>query len=324
MRALALRRMADGRREKVPVTDWPPPPAPTGNQVKARALFTGVTNGTERNGLLCGNYAPQDKDLPNPYGYQHVGRVVEVGPDVKDLAVGDVIFSSSPHLEFVVVPEDGLLTRLPDGVEPAHAALFGVAGVAMHDVRRAETKIGDNVLVVGAGPIGQFTAQAARAAGAVVTVADLDAGRLAVAAECGAHRTVRVTGEETWAGPVKDAGPYDIVFEDSGADVLGHILGRTWGQCLLKHFGKCVLIAGRFEVNYSFNAGQGTEITVLHAGHFGRDDLQQVARLVAEGTIRVAPLLRDVVGCEAAKDIYDRLRDDPQGLLGTVFDWGQR
>ncbi|MCK4602280.1 MAG: hypothetical protein KAU28_07425, partial [Phycisphaerae bacterium] len=174
MRSLVMQLMPDGRREKVLRTDWPEPPAPEGNQFKIQTLFSGITNGTERNNLLRGNYAVPDEALPVGYGYQNVGRVIELGPDCETIKVGDIVYTSQDHHEFLIDTEDGLLIKLPDNIGPKHAALFGVASVAMHDVRRAETDPNDHVLVVGAGLIGQFTAQAARAAGAHVTVVDLD------------------------------------------------------------------------------------------------------------------------------------------------------
>jgi threonine dehydrogenase-like Zn-dependent dehydrogenase len=64
--------------------------------------------------------------------------------------------------------------KLPPEVNQTHAALFGMAGVATHDVPREETRLGDRVLLVGAGAIGQLTAQAARGAGAHVTVVDVN------------------------------------------------------------------------------------------------------------------------------------------------------
>jgi len=321
MRALLMQLMADGRREKVLKTDCPEPSAPEGNQFKIRTLFSGITNGTERNNLLRGNYSMPDAALPYGYGYQNVGRVIEVGPDCKKSQVGDLVYTSQDHREFLMEVEDGLLIKLPDSVDPKHAALFGVASVAMHDVRRAETMLGDRVLVVGAGPIGQFTAQSARAAGAHVTVADLDTHRLDLAGQCGAHKTIQITGDDSWSGPVREAGPFDAVFEDSGADVLGKIIGVGWGDGVIKHRGKVVVIAGREDVVYRFNSGQGKEVAVLQASHFDNSDLAEVVRLVSVGIILVEPLIQDVVKPDQAKRIYDTLRDKPNALMGTVFDW---
>jgi len=307
-------------RGKAAVLQDPTPICRPG-QVLCRTLYSGLTNGTERNALVGGNYCG---GFPGRCGYQNVGQVVEVGEGASGYAPGDLLFSGDfrqHQLYFAQNVSDpaALVVRLPPAVRPEHAALFGMASVAMHDVRRAGVRLGDDVLVIGAGPIGQFTAQAARAAGAVVTVVDLDERRLAVARECGAHRTVQLRAGEPWGDVLK--GKFDVAFEDSGAPVLDEVVGASWGQGLIKHRGKLVLVAGRSRVDYSFNAGQDHELEVNHAGHFGPDDLRQLCRLVAEGVIRIGPVIQDVVPYEQAPSVYDKLRDAPASLFGTVFAW---
>ena len=69
MKAIVMRLRADGSREKVLVDQWPDPPAIAPDQFKTRTLLSGVTNGTERNHLMRGNYGMPDERLPMPYGY---------------------------------------------------------------------------------------------------------------------------------------------------------------------------------------------------------------------------------------------------------------
>jgi 2-desacetyl-2-hydroxyethyl bacteriochlorophyllide A dehydrogenase len=298
-------------------------------QLLCRAVYSGVTNGTERNMLLGGNYSPKSWPIPL-VGYQNVGRVLAIGADVEGFAVGDLIYSGiTGHVECYAIPAvlDDLTIKLPTEIEPQHAALFGVASVAMHDVRRAAVRLGEQVLVVGAGLIGQFTAQAARIAGGVVTVCDLDQARLDLAATLGAHDTIPLTTETASWRAVRERGPFDVVFEDSGAPVLDRIIGETFGEGILRPpapsdaRSRVVLIAGRERVEYSFNAAQGHEITLMHAGHFDGSDLHQVCRLTAQGALRIGPLIKDVIKLEDAASLYRRLVDEPATLLGTVFDW---
>jgi 2-desacetyl-2-hydroxyethyl bacteriochlorophyllide A dehydrogenase len=304
-----------------------PAPACGPGQVLCRTLFSGVTNGTERNVLMGGNYGGS---WPARCGYQTVGRVIEVGAGVQGFAGGDLVYSGDfhQHVAFFAAnvgsPTDpnNLVLRLPPGIDPRHAALFGMASVALHDVRRAGVRLGDRVLVVGAGCIGQFTAQCARAAGARVTVCDLDGRRLAIARELGAQHTVVTADETDWQALRAERGPFDVVFEDSGGPILDRVIGSNWGQGLVRHRGKVVLIAGRSRVDYSFNAGQGSELEVLQASHFERSDIEELCRLVGEGVVKIAPLLQAVVPIAQAVALYDRLRDEPNSLLGTVFDWG--
>ena len=297
-----------------------PAPQPEPGKLFCETLFTGLTNGTERNVLMGGNYS---SGWPSRCGYQNVGRVIEVGTGAEGWSKGDLLFSGDfcQHVAFFNADPKGLVVKLTEQIEPKHAALFGVASVAMHDVRRAEVKLGERVLVIGAGPIGQLTAQAARASGAHVTIADLNAARLAAARECGVQATIRILSDETWT-EIKKGGLFDAIFEDSGAPILDKIIGLDgWGAGLIRPRGRIVLIAGRKEIAYGFNAGQGQELTILHAGHFFADDLHLVARLVAEGAVKIAPIIQEVVKIDQAVEIYDLLRDNPSSLFGTVFDW---
>jgi threonine dehydrogenase-like Zn-dependent dehydrogenase len=190
--------------------------------------------------------------------------------------------------------------------------MFGMASVAMHDVKRSEIGLGDRALVVGARSVGLFTAQIARAAGAHVTICDLDPGRLEIAESVGVQSTVTIKDDSDWTR-IRSTGLYDAVFEDSGAPVLDRIIGDDWGKGLITHRGKIIIIAGRFDVTYHFNTSQSHEATLLHASHFNQSDMRELCRL--EDTFQVEPIIHDVVPIKQAHAIYDRLRDDPNSLL---------
>jgi 2-desacetyl-2-hydroxyethyl bacteriochlorophyllide A dehydrogenase len=315
MRALVTRLREDKSREKVLVDDWPDPGPPTGNQVRTRTLFSGVTNGTERNDLVRGNYAHPDEALPAGWGYQNVGEVVALGPEVREMAVGDVLYMSQDHVEFCLEAEEGLHVKLPEGVSPRDGALFGMASVAMRSCRHAELRMGDRFLIVGAGCVGQSAAQIATAMGARVTLCDIDAGRLDTAREIGAaEEAVDVSGEG-WAERIPE-GAFRAVLDVAGVPGMEDALIRA-----AEWRGTVLFIAGRFKVAYTFNTGQGREVTIKQNSHFDRSDLENVCRLVERGAVRLDALIRDVVPVAQAKGIYDTLRDEPGKLLGTVFDW---
>jgi len=304
------------------VIEEEPTPTLSAGQVMCKTIFTGLTNGTERNFLCGGNYGGYS--WPTRIGYQNVGEIIAVADDVEGFAPGEIIFSGDlcDHVEYFAAPAgpEALIVKIPEGVEPEQAALFGLASVAMHDVQRAEILLGERALVIGGGLIGQFTAQSARLAGAQVTVVDLDTARLETAAGLGAHRTVQVAKDGGW-DEVAEGGRFDVVFEDSGAPVLDIVIGTGWGDGLTKPRARIVMIVGRERVDYAFNAAQARELTILHAGHFTAADLTLVARLTAEGALRVKPLIKEKVKIDDAVAIYDRLRDNPASLMGTVFDW---
>jgi 2-desacetyl-2-hydroxyethyl bacteriochlorophyllide A dehydrogenase len=315
MRAIVTRLLPDGRREKTLVAGWPDPPEPAGNQVKTRTLFSGVTNGTERNDLVRGNYAHADDQLPAGWGYQNVGRVIAAGPDVKALRIGDLLYMSQDHMEYCLVPEDGLLIRLPEDIDPRHAALFGMASVAMRSCRHADLRMGQRLLIVGGGFIGQAAAQITAAMGARADLADIDPRRLATARAIGAAEQVFDVSGDGWERAIRD-GAYDAVLDVAGVKGM-----ETKLIAAARPRGTVLFIAGRFEVAYAFNVGQSREITLKQNSHFDNDDLANVCRLAARGMLRIAPLIQDVVPAEEAGRIYDALRDEPQRLSGTVFAW---
>ncbi|HCK09412.1 MAG: hypothetical protein CME21_20445 [Gemmatimonadetes bacterium] len=308
---------------RMTLEDHPLPELQPG-QILCKTLLSGVTNGTERNALTGGNYGGR---YPAQPGYQNVAEIV-ARKDTVSYQVGDIIFSGGHHKHVgyfaanVSDPEaaHNLILKLPEDLDRRWACLFGMASVAMHDVRRSGVGLGDKTLVIGAGSIGLFTAQIARAAGADVTICDLDSDRLDIARQVGITKTTWIEGDETWSH-LKEAGPYNVVFEDSGAPILDKVIGPSWNEGLITHRGKIIVVAGRFDVSYNFNAGQSHEASLLHVSHFDRSDLIELCRLVTEGIVQCEPLIRDEVHIPEAKTIYNRLRDEPETLLGTILDW---
>ena len=316
MRTLSIQGLPDKRRQKVLVHDWPEPEGPTGNEVKTETIYSGITNGTERNQLIGGNYAPKDEQLPTGgNGYQNVGRVIEVGPDVSELQIGDVLYMSAIHAEYIVMAEDDLLIKLPDSIDRTEAALFGMTSVAMRTCRNTELKMGERVLIVGAGIIGQVAAQIAAVMGARPTLCDISPNRLELAREIGAAETVLDVSGDGWEKGVAD-GTFDAVIDFAGVPGMEDQMISA-----VRRRGRVIFIAGRGKVTYTFNLGQGQEIQLKQNSHFDRDDLANLCRLVDRGLVKIAPLIRDVVPVSEAKRIYDTLRDNPTELLGTVFAW---
>lgn len=315
MKAIVIKLLPDKRREKTVVDDWKEPASPIGNEVLCEAVFTGLTNGTERNQLIRGNYAPSDENLPCGGGYQNVGRVVETGPDVTQLQVGDLVYASVDHVERFTIQENGLLLKLPDDIDAAEAALFGISGVAMHSCRRVDPRIGERVLIVGQGCIGMFAAQIAYAMGARVTVCDIEESRLEQVRQLGVAEQVINTSDDGWEKQIGEGG-YDAVLDFAGVSDMVTPMIRA-----CKTQGRLLLVAGRFDVKYTFNIGQFKEISILHCSHFTRDDLDNLCRFLRQGLIKIAPLIRHKVKLNDVPQIYRWLRDEPMRLLGTVFEW---
>jgi len=315
MRIIVTQLKEDGSRFKGLVDGWDEPGPLAANQVKTKTLYSGVTNGTERNDLLRGNYCKPDEMLPAPWGYQNVGEVVEVGSEVTRLKVGDVVYSSADHVEYAVFDENFLYCVLPPEVDRKEAALFGMTSVAMRTCRNADIRMGERVLVVGAGLIGQTAAQIANVMGARVDISDINAERLAMARDIGAVENAYDVSGEGWKAQVQDF-LYNVIIDLAGVpDMEDQLVAAA------AHRGRILFIAGRRNVCYDFNQGQGHEICIRQNSHFDNSDLANLCRLVARGQVTFKPYMRDIVPVAEARGIYDTLRDTPDKLLGTVFVW---
>lgn len=294
------------------------PPIPHGTQVLIRTEYTGITNGTERHALLA-EHGYGGGVFPSRHGYQHVGVITAIGDAVRTLAVGDRVFCGDyvGHRSWHITDENGLVVKLTDDVEPRECALMGVAGVAMRAVRRMRVGAGDNVWVAGQGPIGHFLAQAARAVGARVTVTDLNHRRLDAAREAGAHVALDPSDPGTVA-ELKHGGPYDFIFDGCSAPRL---LLDVFEHGLLAHSGCIGMMAVRSEVTYPWSMLHGTEARIETSCHFGRDDLRALLFLIRQRTIRMGPIISDVVPIAEAPAVYGRLAAGDPALMGVVFEW---
>jgi threonine dehydrogenase-like Zn-dependent dehydrogenase len=155
--------------------------APGPGEVLIEAMVSGISAGTELN--VFRGLAPQwrqqmdprtrlfsdangaDWTWPARYGYASVGRIAELGLDVTDLAVGDVVFAYVPHGTHNLAPASSVvpLTELAD---PELGIFFANVNTAYNGVLDANLPLGADVVVMGLGVIGQVVVRLLRMGGA--------------------------------------------------------------------------------------------------------------------------------------------------------------
>lgn len=127
-----------------------------------------------------------------PSGYSLAGKVIEVGEEVKNIKVGDLVAAAggivASHAEISVVPIN-LVVPIPNGLSLKEASTVAIGGIALQGIRRANLSFGSNVAVLGTGLLGLLTIQLLKANGMNVLAIDLDPRRLEVAQSCGADIT---------------------------------------------------------------------------------------------------------------------------------------
>jgi predicted dehydrogenase/threonine dehydrogenase-like Zn-dependent dehydrogenase len=122
-------------------------------------------------------------------GYSAAGVVAAVADDVSEFQIGDRVACAgvgfASHAEVLSVPKN-LCVRLPEGVS-FEAGAFGTLGaIALQGVRLTQPTLGESVVVIGLGLVGQLTVQLLKANGCRVFGLDLDHSRVKLAIELGA------------------------------------------------------------------------------------------------------------------------------------------
>jgi len=128
-----------------------------------------------------------------PIGYSAVGRVIAAGDGVSDLSLGDRVAcagaQSAHHAEIICVPRN-LTVAVPEAVCDRDASTVTLGAIALQGVRRMQPTLGESIVVIGLGVIGQITVQLLKSAGARVIGVDIDRKRLAEAAALGIDANV--------------------------------------------------------------------------------------------------------------------------------------
>lgn len=162
-RARSLRFV--GPRE-VRVEEWAvPDPGP--GEVLVETAVSLVSAGTEL--LVYRDRAPDDipadaaldaldgdLDFPLRYGYAAVGEVVRTGREVDPDWEGRTVFAFNPH-ESHFTAEPAALVPVPDGVDPETAAFLPNAETAVNLALDGRPRVGERVVVFGAGIVGLLT-----------------------------------------------------------------------------------------------------------------------------------------------------------------------
>jgi len=189
-------------------------PALGSGEARVRALFSGISRGTERlvfsgaigrsewESMRC---PMQEGAFPFPvkYGYCAAGVVEEGPPDL----LGQNVFCLHPHQDVFQVAAQSL-AQIPAGVPPRRATLAANMETALNALWDSGAGPGDRIVVVGAGVVGLLVASlAARLPGADVTAIDVDKSRQPLAETLGA----------AFANPDRAPGDADIVFHASAS-----------------------------------------------------------------------------------------------------------
>lgn len=322
-----------------------PEPEVGAGEVLIRVLRTGIC-GTDLHIRDWDGWARQAVDTPLVLGHEFVGEVAEVGADVRDVEVGQLV-SGEGHLvcgrcrnclagrrhlcrstlglgvgrdgafaEYVSLPASNVWVHRTH-VDLDIAAIFDPFGNAVHTALSFPL-VGEDVLITGAGPIGVMAAAVARHAGARnVVVTDVSEERLDLARKVGATLALNVSNAEI-ADAQRELGlreGFDIGLEMSGrAEAMRDMIAN------MTHGGRIAMLglpAEEFAVDWAKIVT--SMITVK--GIYGREmyETWYAMTVLLEGGLDLSPVVTGRYGYQDFAAAFDEAATARSGKI--ILDW---
>ena len=206
------------------------------------------------------------------------------------------------------VTEDWELTAIPDSVTDEEATMCEPFAAAVHSVRTSNIRLGDSVAVLGAGPIGLFTLQAARIAGAgKVLVSEPAPARAEAARKLGADEVIDPSSEDVVSRMVAltdGLGP-DVVIDCAG-------VGPTLDQALTmtRRSGHVILVAVPWEkTSLSPVDWMAREIVLRTSFSSDPVDWRIALNLLQSGKATIEPMLSEssFIPLEGIQEAFEKL-----------------
>jgi 2-desacetyl-2-hydroxyethyl bacteriochlorophyllide A dehydrogenase len=305
--------------------------APGKGQVRVRIYLSLMSTGTE-NIVYNRHFDPGthwDNWVRYPFypGYSSVGTIEAVGEDVTSLKVGQRVAVRPGHRSHDVTSADSCMP-IGDGIPFEQAVWFALAKITFLGACAAGYSLGDSVMIIGAGPIGQMSLRWARAAGAEsLIMVDTAEHRMPLAQAGGATSVITLPIAEAGDAVLAAGGgtlPRVVIDSTGNAAVFAAALG------LVRRFGKVVL-----QGDTGSPARQALTPDVIMKGLtiVGAHDSHEtpewngsaIARLffnlIATGRFPLEGLTSHVFKPEQCAEAYATANRDRATTMGILFDW---
>lgn len=285
---------------------------------------------------------------PVVQGHEYSGIVVAVGSDVKTVKVGDKA-TARPQLvcgecgpcrrgqynvcqnlrvqafqadgaaqDLFIVPEDRAV-RIPDDMPLEYAAMVEPVAVGAHASSRPHDLAGRNVVVSGAGTIGNLIAQFAKARGAKrVVITDVSDLRLAKARECGIEYTVNVAKQnlgEALNEIFGDEG-FSVGFEVAGVEISVRSLME-----LIEKGGDVIIVGvhAKDPAISMFYLGEH-ELNLIGSMMYRHEDYLKAVEEIESGRINLKPLISNRFTFEQYDEAYKFIDANRETSMKVMID----
>ncbi len=299
-------------------------PEPGPGQMLIQLKRSMISRGSE----LFYRYVREEAVPPEIMGYSAAGDIVAVGPDVQNFSVGQRVYTSGPHAQYVLADESGGRVRafiLPDdlGYEAAAPLLLTTQSVLW--MRSSPIEPGQTVVVLGQGIVGSLCAQIVRERkpGRVIVV-DAYPLRCEIAAKLGADVVINVSETDSVAEVKR-------ITDGVGADLVVECVGGNMGvrsfeqaQQMLAPRGAIHLIAKYQGEPLPLNGNRFHNKLLVDGVRIDKTEkeiMPEAARMLADGRVRVSELVTHRLPWEQTPDAYHMLYNKPDEALMVVLEW---
>lgn len=205
--------------------------------------------------------------------------------------------------EYITMPVDRIIDG--KGLSAQELALIEPFSISNHALSRAEVKQGDNLLIMGAGPIGLFALLKAKAMGANVAIADMLSSRLELAKEYGADKVINVKeqNQEKECHSFTAGNGFDVCVEACGAP-------ETFLNCIdnAAHGANIILIGnGKRETTFVHSVILKKELNIFGSRNAFTKDFEELIALVKAGKVNPAKMISGIYDAKNAKTAFDAL-----------------
>ncbi|MGE5497849.1 MAG: bi-domain-containing oxidoreductase [Syntrophothermus sp.] len=288
-------------------------------------------------------------DAGKPTGYSISGVIVETGENVEGFKVGDRVAAAGAglanHAEYVVVPKN-LVVKIPEEVSFIEASTVTLGAIALQGVRRADLRLGEICVVVGAGILGLITVQMLRLSGVRVIAIDLDENRLKLAGELGAELSFNPKSGEDAIGIISNlTGGFGVdAVIITAATSNSEPLSQAFKMCKKK--GRVILVGtvgmeinredmyqkeldflistsygpGRYDENYEF---KGNDYPYAYVRWTEKRNLEEYLRLIGRKNISLDKLINRVYPIDEVTNAFDSLNAHEDRPLIVILQYKQ-
>ena len=287
--------------------------------------------------------------LPLVQGHEGAGTVVRTGPGVEGLNPGDLVTLRPQHYcgecflckqgrynlcesyrvmgvlggltgmasEYFVADAEKL-HKLPPSMSFDEGAMVEPAAVGVHAVKLGGKAEGSKVLVIGAGPIGNLAAQAAKAMGAsAVMIADISDVRLELAKKSGVDFCINTQTTELETAILEHFGPNraDFILDCAGS-------AKTLEQAVrFARRGTNIVLVGNFYdfVPVELGLVQRRELNLIGDMNYLAEDYEDAIRFLAAGKIRVRELISNHFAFRQYDAAYRYIDENAGGAVMKVM-----